>query len=203
MMKIRSGLLHAMDNSCVTIIVRIKCFSLHSAHVKGIEISSGNFGMSHKTDLYGNEDDHKRDLRFHAGNADNSGDAGNFGNADNSDNTNNFGNADHSDNAENSGKADNSGNTDNSGNAGNFGNADSSGNADNSDNADSEKFILQQLTLCLQNISVWMTNHTCKSKMTNSKTEIILYGTKQELVKGIIASMIVDIFTLGTLIFEF
>ena len=46
---------------------------------------------------------------------------------------------------------------------------------------ENESSILNQLQNCLENINSWMT--TFKLKMNNSKTEIIAYGTKQQLDK--------------------
>lgn len=48
-------------------------------------------------------------------------------------------------------------------------------------NSENENFVLQQLSSCLSNIITWMT--TFKLKMNNSKTEVILYGTRQQLAK--------------------
>jgi hypothetical protein len=44
-----------------------------------------------------------------------------------------------------------------------------------------EANVLQQLEWCLKEIISWMTNY--KLKMNQSKTEVIFYGTRQQLAK--------------------
>jgi len=56
-------------------------------------------------------------------------------------------------------------------------------------NQQSEFNIINQLNDCLENIINWMTRY--KLKMNNAKTEIIAYGTKQQLEKLNITSVIV------------
>ena len=46
-------------------------------------------------------------------------------------------------------------------------------------NHENEAYVLQQLDKCLNDIINWMT--TFKLKMNQSKTELILYGTRQQL----------------------
>ena len=53
--------------------------------------------------------------------------------------------------------------------------------------AQSETIVIKQLSECLQDIILWMNQK--KLKMNNSKTEIILYGTKQQLAKVNISSV--------------
>ena len=53
--------------------------------------------------------------------------------------------------------------------------------------AQSETIVIEQLSECLQDIILWMNQK--KLKMNNSKTEIILYGTKQQLAKVNISSV--------------
>lgn len=54
-------------------------------------------------------------------------------------------------------------------------------------NHENEAYVLQQLDKCLNDIINWMT--TFKLKMNQSKTEIILYGTRQQLSKMSISSV--------------
>ena len=54
-------------------------------------------------------------------------------------------------------------------------------------NEQCEASVLSQLQLCLNDIITWMTKY--KLKMNNSKTEIIAYGTRQQLAKLNISSI--------------
>ena len=56
-----------------------------------------------------------------------------------------------------------------------------------SGNSQEETTVIQQLNSCLIDIIQWMT--TFKLKMNQSKTEIIMYGTRQQLAKLNIASV--------------
>ena len=55
---------------------------------------------------------------------------------------------------------------------------------------ENEATVIKQLDECLYDIMYWMNQK--KLKMNNSKTEIILYGTKQQLSKVNISSVTVD-----------
>ncbi|XP_060561618.1 uncharacterized protein LOC132721348 [Ruditapes philippinarum] len=48
-------------------------------------------------------------------------------------------------------------------------------------NIENETYVLEQLSACLDDISSWMAKY--KLKINNAKTEIILYGTTQQLAK--------------------
>jgi len=54
-------------------------------------------------------------------------------------------------------------------------------------NQQNEELVLQQLNICLKDVINWMT--TFKLKMNNSKTDIIMYGTSQQLAKVNISSI--------------
>ena len=54
-------------------------------------------------------------------------------------------------------------------------------------NTDSELQAKLNMERCLENVIIWMAEH--KLKMNNSKTEIILYGTKQQVSKSNITEL--------------